>query len=89
MTGLVKRFREDVLRDPVAQQIVLEAIETIVQDMSLDDNDSQVTEGATYAFYCEHGKHRSVSIAERVAELMRLARVPVQVIHRDVDRNKN
>ena len=87
MTGLVKRFREEVLRGSLACTIVDEAVQSIVEFYALDDSDSQINTPFRCAFYCEHGKHRSVAIAERVAEKLRLYRVPVEVVHRDVVRS--
>lgn len=86
-TGLLKKFREEVLRDTKAQAIVDEATQYIVDAYALDDAECQVFSPCRLAFFCEHGKHRSVAIAERVAERLRLYKVPVEVVHRDVHRS--
>ena len=74
------------MRDPVATSIVQHAVAQIVDDHALDDCDSRVNGDSVYAFFCEHGKHRSVSVAETVAEMLRPFRIPVKVEHRDVYR---
>jgi len=102
-TGLSKRFRTEVVRQPVAQAIVQQAVDQMAQDLHSallehdDTTDQPVVDGEQqhnrhmYAFYCEHGKHRSVSVAEHVAEQIRgtcyQAGVSVEVVHRDVHKN--
>ena len=85
-SGLSKRFRSEVMRDPLATSIVKQAIDKIVEDYALNDRDNEIHGLLKYGFSCEYGKHRSVSVAETVAEKLRLSRVPVTVEHRDVNR---
>lgn len=91
-TGLSKRFRDEVMKLDAAAQLADSAVERIVKDHSqeairLEGNDEAIN---VYAFACEHGKHRSVSVAETVAQ--RLRKMPgvfesIEVEHRDVSRS--
>ena len=78
-TGLIKKFREDVVRDPFAQSIIEEALQNIIGFYALDYTDSCVLVSSSWAFFCEHGKHRSVAIAETVAERLQHYRVPITI----------
>jgi len=99
-TGLSKRFRAEILGSnaSVAQDILQRAAAQIADDTMqalCNDNDDGETSNHTsingttkrYAFFCEHGKHRSVTIAETLAAILRTERkLIVEVQHRDVER---
>src|ERR687892_432071 len=84
LTGLDERVREYVLRQPAAQEF-LENLETMLVQLL----PAYVAEGKAYltiALGCTGGHHRSVTIAEEVARLLRKHGMPAGVLHRDIDK---
>jgi UPF0042 nucleotide-binding protein len=84
LTGLDERVREYVLRQPAAQAF-LENLETMLVQLL----PAYVAEGKAYltiALGCTGGHHRSVTIAEEVARLLRKHGMPAGVLHRDIDK---
>ena len=77
-------MREHVLGQPAAGEF-LEHLEGLL-DLLLP---AYVAEGKAYltiAFGCTGGRHRSVVIAEAVAELLRARDLEPVVLHRDVEK---
>ena len=84
LTGLDAEVREHVLGQPAAGEF-LEHLEGLLHLLL----PAYVAEGKAYltiAFGCTGGRHRSVVIAEAVAELLRRHGFIPSVSHRDVDR---
>ena len=84
LTGLDDPVRDFVL----GQELTEEFLGRIVDLLSLLVP-AYVAEGKSYltvAFGCTGGRHRSVAIAEAVAEALRSRGVDLRVAHRDVDR---
>jgi len=71
LTGLDKAVQDYVLADPKAKEIIKRAL-------------SVSGDNATLAFGCFGGRHRSVTIAEKVAEQLRNFGKTVVVIHREL-----
>ena len=84
LTGLDPRVRDYVLADPASQELIRRATGL------LDWVASQYTErGRRFlhvAIGCTGGRHRSVVLAEALAERLRGAGIDVTVRHRDVDK---
>jgi UPF0042 nucleotide-binding protein len=84
LTGLEDPVRDYVLEQPAATQL-LTHLEGLL-DLLLP---AYVAEGKAYlslAFGCTGGRHRSVVIAEAVAELLRARGLEPVVLHRDVQK---
>ena len=84
LSGLDGPVREDVLGHPVTQEF-LDQLEDLLT-MLLP---AYVAEGKSYlsvALGCTGGRHRSVVVAETVAEMLRGRGFDPAVSHRDVDR---
>jgi UPF0042 nucleotide-binding protein len=84
LTGLEAPVRDYVLDQPAAAQL-LEHLGGLL-DLLLP---AYVAEGKAYlslAFGCTGGRHRSVVIAEAVAELLRARGIDPVVLHRDVEK---
>ena len=84
LTGLDADVRDYVLGQPAAGEF-LEHLEGLL-DLLLP---AYVAEGKAYltiAFGCTGGRHRSVVIAEAVAELLRARDLDPVVLHRDVEK---
>ncbi|MFM8895379.1 MAG: RNase adaptor protein RapZ, partial [Actinomycetales bacterium] len=84
LSGLDGPVRDYVLE----QELTSEFLERMVPLLSLLVP-AYVAEGKSYltiSFGCTGGRHRSVAIAEAVAEQLRAGGVDVRVAHRDVDR---
>jgi len=84
LSGLDGPVREHVLGHPVTQEF-LDQLEDLLS-MLLP---AYVTEGKSYlsvALGCTGGRHRSVAVAETVAEMLRGRGFDPAVSHRDVDR---
>lgn len=84
LTGLDDDVREYVLSQPAATELLerLDGLLTLLLP-------SYVAEGKSYltlAFGCTGGRHRSVVIAEQVAELLRTRDFAPAVVHRDIER---
>ena len=83
-TGLDRAVREHVLENPTTTQF-LEHLERLL-DLLLP---AYVAEGKAYltlAFGCTGGRHRSVVMAEAVADLLRARHLEPVVVHRDVEK---
>jgi UPF0042 nucleotide-binding protein len=85
LTGLDERVREYVLRQPPAEEFLTNLETMLVQLLP-----AYMAEGKAYltiALGCTGGHHRSVTIAEEVARLLRQhgIRSPL-VLHRDIDK---
>lgn len=94
-TGRDKRLRTEVMKEEKAQEIVTLAVEDLQERIaSLKAHDKTETEtgrgdGIYIGFGCACGKHRSVSVAIKVHEILRqmkLVNVAVKVTHRDIER---
>jgi RNase adapter protein RapZ len=82
LTGLDERVRDYVLGQPAAQQFLENLEGMLVQLLP-----AYVAEGKAYltiALGCTGGRHRSVTIAEEVARLLRKHGMPAGVLHRDI-----
>jgi UPF0042 nucleotide-binding protein len=83
-TGLDAAVREYVLKEPAATQF-LDHLASML-DLLLP---AYVAEGKAYltiAFGCTGGRHRSVVIAEAVADLLRARDLPPVIVHRDLEK---
>ena len=83
-TGLDAPVRDHVLDHPTAGEF-LHHLEQLL-DLLLP---AYVAEGKAYltlAFGCTGGRHRSVVIAEAVADLLRQRGLPPVVVHRDIEK---
>jgi UPF0042 nucleotide-binding protein len=82
LTGLDERVRDYVLEQPAAQEFLANLEGMLVQLLP-----AYVAEGKAYltiALGCTGGRHRSVTIAEEVARLLRKHGMPAGVLHRDI-----
>jgi UPF0042 nucleotide-binding protein len=82
LTGLDERVRDYVLEQPAAQEFLANLEGMLVQLLP-----AFVAEGKAYltiALGCTGGRHRSVTIAEEVARLLRKHGMPAGVLHRDI-----
>jgi UPF0042 nucleotide-binding protein len=82
LTGLDERVRDYVLEQPGAQEFLENLEGMLVQLLP-----AYVAEGKAYltiALGCTGGRHRSVTIAEEVARLLRKHGMPAGVLHRDI-----
>ncbi len=82
LTGLDERVRDYVLGQPAARQFLANLEAMLVQLVP-----AYVAEGKAYltiALGCTGGRHRSVTIAEEVAGLLRKHGMPAGVLHRDI-----
>lgn len=82
LTGLDSSVSEHVLGTAGVANVVRHAVEQVL-DLLFDVADRRLMV-VRLAVGCAGGRHRSVAIAERVAELLRAADVGVDVEHRDV-----
>jgi RNase adapter protein RapZ len=81
MTGLDTRVREHVLNTPGAEEIVKDATARILAAYKGTAGRRQD------AFvFCMGGRHRSVAIAEAIAERLRAFGHGTEVDHRDIDK---
>lgn len=84
-TGLHKRLRREALAHNDAKKMVRQA-EQAVLDACSAQNEMQTLR---FAFGCTVGRHRSVSIVEELAQVLRTQhRLDVRVVHRDIHRNQ-
>jgi RNase adapter protein RapZ len=84
LTGLDAPVRDYVLGQPSAGQF-LDNLETLLEQVM----PAYVAEGKAYltiALGCTGGRHRSVAIAEEVANRLRAEGQRIGVLHRDVDK---
>ncbi len=84
LTGLDGPVRDYVLAQPLTSAF-LEQVENMLELLL----PAYVAEGKSYltvAFGCTGGRHRSVAIAEAVAEALRARGIELRVTHRDVNR---
>lgn len=82
MTGLDARVREHVLNTPGAEEIVKDATSRILAAYKGSDLNHRQD-----AFvFCMGGRHRSVAIAEAIAERLRAFGHGTEVDHRDIDK---
>ena len=84
LTGLDEPVRDYVLGQDLTGEF-LDRIESLLALLV----PAYVAEGKSYltvAFGCTGGRHRSVAIAESVAEALRVRGVDLRVAHRDIDR---
>jgi UPF0042 nucleotide-binding protein len=82
LTGLDERVRDYVLEQPAALEFLANLEAMLVQLLP-----AYVAEGKAYltiALGCTGGRHRSVTIAEEVARLLRKHGMPAGVLHRDI-----
>src|SRR5690606_18774146 len=83
-TGLDEPVRRYVLDQDEAQDLIRHLRELLATLLP-----AYVAEGKSYltiAFGCTGGRHRSVAIAEEVAEILRAQGFDPTVVHRDIDR---
>lgn len=83
LTGLDKPVREHVLGTEGADEIIRRTVRRVLALIELDD---EACQPVNLHVYCKGGRHRSVAIAEAVAERLRALRIPVQVTHRHITR---
>jgi UPF0042 nucleotide-binding protein len=84
LTGQDERIREYVLAQPGARDFLdayLAALRVI-----LDGYKREGKQYVTLAIGCTGGKHRSVAIAEQIAERLAETGLAIQVVHRDLGR---
>jgi len=84
LTGLDDRVRDYVLDKPAAREFLANLDTLLAQVLP-----AYVAEGKAYltiALGCTGGHHRSVTIAEEVAALLRRHGMRVGVLHRDIDK---
>ena len=84
LTGLDAPVRDYVLGQPTTEEFLSE-LERLLRLLL----PAYVREGKSYltiAFGCTGGRHRSVAIAERVAEILRREGFGPRVTHRDIGR---
>ena len=84
LTGLDQAVADYVLEQPVTGAFLarLERLLSLVLPFYVDEGKAYLT----VAFGCTGGRHRSVAIAERVAEVLERLGHPASVVHRDIDR---
>lgn len=84
LTGLDEAVREYVLAQPTTTAFLESIVDLLTMLLP-----AYVAEGKSYltiAFGCTGGRHRSVAVAESVAEALRSRGVVLRVAHRDIDR---
>ncbi|MFE3206422.1 NUDIX domain-containing protein [Embleya sp. NPDC059237] len=82
MTGLDHAVYDHVLATPGVERVALSAAD-LVTDLLIE---TESGDAVTVAAGCVGGRHRSVVLARRVAELLIERGVVVGLVHRDVDR---
>jgi UPF0042 nucleotide-binding protein len=83
-TGRDQKVRDFVFSQPGAQEFVDRFCDLVT--MTADGYRKEGKRYLTLAIGCTGGKHRSVAIADAVAERLAAAHVDVQVVHRDLGR---
>ena len=83
-TGRDQKVRDYVFSQPGAQEFVDRFCDLVV--MTADGYRNEGKRYLTLAIGCTGGKHRSVAIADAVADRLAAAGVDVQVVHRDLGR---
>lgn len=78
-TGLDEDVRKHVLSTDGAAQIIDQALGRVSRAL-------ETTTPVEVHTFCRGGRHRSVAIAEEIAERLRDQGVQVEVVHRDVDK---
>jgi len=84
-TGLDQPVRDFVLEQPAAKEFLRRLEDLLAQLLP-----AYVAEGKAYltiALGCTGGRHRSVALAEEVAELLRRHGFSPSILHRDVDKS--
>jgi UPF0042 nucleotide-binding protein len=85
MTGLDKPVSEFVLGQPITRHFVDDVMEML--DTTVPGYEAEGKGRLTVAFGCTGGQHRSIAIAEEVADRWRRAgKGPVSVWHRELER---
>ncbi|MBR2717599.1 MAG: RNase adapter RapZ, partial [Oscillospiraceae bacterium] len=84
LTGLHAPVRDYVFQDPAAGQLLEKLRELLAFLIPLYEKDRT---GLTVAVGCTGGRHRSVAVAQALAdELARFPGIAVSVLHRDMER---
>jgi len=78
---LVPRLRELTGKHPAVQEYVLADSNAL---LILKDALESAEDGMTIAFGCYGGRHRSVTMAEKLAEELKRAGSEVELVHRDL-----
>ncbi|MGI5288012.1 RapZ C-terminal domain-containing protein [Nonomuraea polychroma] len=81
LTGMHQQVRQHVLDTRGARTIILHTA-AAASDLQATLPDRQIV----VAVGCQGGRHRSVSVAEDIADLLTWLEAPVQVEHRDIDK---
>lgn len=84
LTGQDKPVSDYVLNQKGARQIAQSYADLIMA--SLDGYRRELKPFVTVAVGCTGGRHRSVAMAEEITKTFRDNGLPVQVLHRDIDR---
>ena len=82
-TGLQEEVRDHVLSTPGAMTTVAHIAESAKSQLYSYANPRQKLVKVTIA--CRGGRHRSVAVAEQVAEYLRIDDIGVEVEHRHID----
>jgi UPF0042 nucleotide-binding protein len=85
MTGHDEPVRRFVLDRPAAQKFVADLVEML--SGILPEYSAEGKSYLTVAIGCTGGRHRSVVVAEEVAQRLRASGQPVRTSHRDVSRS--
>jgi RNase adapter protein RapZ len=84
LTGQDERVRDYVLAQPGASEFLDSYLRTL--QVTLAGYEREGKHYATLAVGCTGGKHRSVAIAEQIAQRLTAAGLSTQVVHRDLGR---
>ena len=84
LTGQDERVRDYVLAQPGASEFLDSYLRTL--QVTLAGYEREGKHYATLAVGCTGGKHRSVAIAEQIAQRLAAAGLSTQVVHRDLGR---
>ena len=84
LTGQDEKVRDYVLAQPGASEFLDSYLRTL--QVTLAGYEREGKHYATLAVGCTGGKHRSVAIAEQIAQRLAAAGLSTQVVHRDLGR---
>ena len=84
LTGQDEKVRDYVLAQPGASEFLDSYLRTL--QVTLAGYEREGKHYATLAVGCTGGKHRSVAIAEQIAQRLTAAGLSTQVVHRDLGR---
>ncbi|MBR6413168.1 MAG: NUDIX domain-containing protein [Oscillospiraceae bacterium] len=86
-TGLEQSVRDHVFSTPEAEAYFASCLALVRQRITLYQSyDSPLKEPLLIAVGCSGGHHRSVSVTHRLAQALREEGIPVQVVHRDLNK---